>query len=254
MFADLDTIFEDGYKKVQNEYAKEQEGFIEIIAEARGMPAGWIESVQGVFIPNNDFMLEVFGNGILEYDCYRNGVCVWSNALVFPIRGVNGKVAGFGGFFPLEYVSEDSNANTYAYSSSTVFQKKRYLYFPAGDIMQAINDGYLCLVDGMFDAISLCNTGFHAAAMMGSSLSQEIVMQLRFVRHVILIADNDEAGFKLYEKLKKRISGLELLKHSGGKDADDEIKSEHSAEFIGKLKGFIKSLDSRDQIGIEMGV
>lgn len=238
----LDDVFKHGYARVREEFQEEQASFIKVIAEARRMPEKWIVDAGGVFIPNNDFMLEMFGDEILQYDCYRNGQCLWENALVFPIKGVNGAVAGLAGFFPFDYVEHEPGAVYYAYSSSSVFKKGSYLFFPKHDLKSAIENRYLIVVDGIFDAISLCGVGYYAAAMMGSSLTQEIAMQLRFVDHVILAADNDSAGYKLYDEMRKKLHNVTLLKHAKTKDVDESIKSENATEFLRDLNGLLLKL------------
>ena len=98
----LDGVFTEGYKKLVGELKDDQEKYLRVIAEAREMPVEWIEKADGIFIPNNDFMYFLFGQGILQFDCYRNGQCIWDNALIFPVRGADDRVAGFAGFFPFK--------------------------------------------------------------------------------------------------------------------------------------------------------
>ena len=68
----LDGIFTEGYKKLIGDLKDDQAKYLRVIAEARGMPVEWIEKAEGIFIPNNDFMYFLFGQGILQFDCYRN--------------------------------------------------------------------------------------------------------------------------------------------------------------------------------------
>lgn len=88
----LDGIFTEGYKKLIGDLKDDQAKYLRVIAEARGMPVEWIEKAEGIFIPNNDFMYFLFGQGILQFDCYRNGQCIWDNALIFPVRGADDRV------------------------------------------------------------------------------------------------------------------------------------------------------------------
>ena len=234
----FDDVYRAGYEKACSLFGQEQGRFLQAIADARGMPAEWLDGTGAVFIPNNDFMLEVFGAGILEFDTYRNGVCVWDNALVLPIRDVNGKAVAFAGFFPFDYVDSEST-NYYSYSSSSVFQKSRYLYFPKRNLGDAMEAGYLLLVDGVFDAISLAANGYEAASLMGSSPTVEILMMLRFVPNVILLADNDMAGSLLFKKLKRRLNNVYLFSQGKTKDADEVLKSGYAKWFCDNLDKFI---------------
>lgn len=246
----LHEIFEDGYAKAITKYGDEQDQFLSIVAEARNMPVEAIKKARGIFIPNDEFMMELFGPEICAYDCYHgdSGLCNWSNAVIFPIRNVNNKVTAFAGFFPFDYVDTEIEKNYYAYSSQKVFQKGRYLYFPIGNLEDAINDGYLIVVDGLFDSISLCNVGFHAASFMGSSLTPEILMQLRFVNQIIVPADNDSAGYSLYEKLKRKLPNVTLFRQGKTKDIDDLLKSDYADNAIAELQKIICRQTSKTSV------
>lgn len=237
----FDEVYSNGYSTIMSKYAIEQRNYIQAIAKLREMPVEWLQAAKGIFIPNNEFMLREFGPQIQEYDCYRDGVCVWWNALIFPVRDIDNRAAGLAGFFPFIYADENDDSNYYAYSSSSVFQKGRYLYFPTGNLIDAIEAGYLLLVDGIFDAISLAGNGYVAAALMGSKLTQEILMQLRFVPKVIIVSDNDQAGFALYEYARKYLKNVMQLKHRKTKDADEALKSEYAQDFKSSLDNAINS-------------
>ena len=231
----LTDIYQAAYDRVQNECGEEQKGFKQIIAEARCMPVEWLDDTNCMFIPNNDFMQEFFDSRISDYDCYRNGICIWNNALIFPIRDVVDSIVGFAGFFPFDYLDPEVN-NYYAYSSQSVFKKGNYLFFPRNNLKKALQDGYLFVTDGMFDAISLCAHGFNAAAMMGSTVTPVILMQLRLVKRVIVVADNDSAGYKLYDSLRRVLNNVTLFKQGFNKDIDGALKSEHRDEILKMLR------------------
>lgn len=235
----LNEVFNAGYERVQEKYLAEQLEYLRIVAEARNMPVEYIIAARGVFIPNDDFMYEVFGSEITQYDCYRDSLCVWNNAVIFPVRDVTNKVRGFAGFFPLDYLKKDEDVNYYAYSSQSVMEKGRFMYFPQGGISKAIDDGYLLIVDGLFDAISLCGNGYNAASLMGSNLTPEIIMQLRFIKKIIVPADNDNPGYLLYDKMKKRLSNVVLYQQGYTKDIDALLKTEHAADAKKALNSLI---------------
>lgn len=231
----LTDIYQTAYDRIQHEYGDEQKGFIQTIAEARGMPVEWLDDTNCIFIPNNDFMKEFFDSRIMDYDCYRNGVCIWNNALIFPVRDVVDSVVGFAGFFPFDYLDPEVN-NYYAYSSQSVFHKGNYLFFPKGNLKNALLDEYLFVTDGLFDSIALCAEGFNAAALMGSNVTPVILMQLRLVKKVIVVADNDSAGYKLFDNLHRVLTNVTLFKQGYTKDIDAALKSEHKEEVIVMLK------------------
>lgn len=84
------------------------------------------------------------------------------------------------------------------------------------------------VVESSFDAIRLDQVGFPAVATLGSMVSNiQIDLLKKYFNNVILIADNDEAGNamrqKLIEKLGSRISVIKLdSKYKDIGDMDDE--------------------------------
>ncbi len=243
MQGDFDLIVGDGLRRIRSEDNRVQRKFIDNVARARGMDSGVLWKTGAVFIPNDEYLAVYCGAAVREYgyDCYDDeGLCKWNNNLVVPITDVAGKVVAIGGFNPFIYLSSKESgcktANYYKYSNSSVYKKGRYLYSMPGIYEKSVKDGYAFLVDGLFDCITLTGLGFNALALLGSSVSPEIIVQLRFVRRVILIADNDNAGIKLYETLKKQLAGLELFKQNLAKDIDDALKCEERGKVINLLR------------------
>lgn len=92
--------------------------------------------------------------------------------------------------------------NYYRYSSKNIMQKGKYLYMLPGTFEKAYNDGYLCVTDGLFDTLHLEHFGYNAGALSGSSLTIEMLAQMRVIKKVIIMSDNDSAGLKLEERMK----------------------------------------------------
>jgi DNA primase len=86
-------------------------------------------------------------------------------------------------------------------------------------------------VESSFDAIRLDQVGFPAVATLGANVSvSQIRLLEKYFNNVVLIADNDEAGSimkdKLIEKLGSLVTVISLdkkYKDIGDMD-DDEIK------------------------------
>lgn len=228
----FNKIIQAGIKNVWELDCKEQSNFLSIIAEVREMDVNALEGLGAFFVPNDDYLALRFGEIVREweFDCYYEDKCKWTGCLVLPVWGIGG-IKALAGFNPFQYVKnrEQSNWSTpyYQYSSHHVFKKGRFVWAPPDKIEHAIVDGYVFIVDGLFDAISLNHAGFHAWALMDSSVTQERVTLMRFVKRVILIADNDSAGTKLYQQLSKRINQLELWKQDYSKDIDELLKSKY---------------------------
>lgn len=238
----LNDVFIQGYQKIQENEYDSQLQYLSIVAEARNIPVEFITKASGVFIPNNEFMLNNFGPEIQLYDCYRDGLCVWDNAVIFPIKNVNSEVVAFAGFYPFEYLDESTGKNYYGYSSKDVFTKGNFLFFPQNNLKKAIQDGYLMVVDGLFDAISLCGHGFNAASLMGSNVTPGIVMQLRLVSNVIVVADNDQVGYDLYKNIKKQIQHTTIFQQDKTKDIDELLKSDDASWGIQALNATVANI------------
>lgn len=241
MSSDFNRVVGSGLRRMREVDFEVQQKFVEGVAQARGMDAGVLWDAGAVFIPNDGYMLVHCGEEVRWCDCYDDeGLCKWNNNLVVPITDVAGKVVAIGGFNPFVYLaskeSGDKTVSYYKYSSSSVYRKGVYVYAMPGILERSCKEGYAFLVDGLFDCISLTGLGFNALALLGSFISPEILVQLRFVRRVILIADNDSAGIKLYETLRKQHRGLELFKQNLAKDIDDALKSEGREKVVSLLR------------------
>lgn len=238
----LDSLIKEGIRDIWETDGETQEKFLQVIADLRNISIDTLKGANAFFVPNDEYMARYCGQEIkeLNYDCYLNDeICRWSNWLVIPIFDINGCVAGLGGFNPFLYLkAKEENDWTiayYQYSSASLFKKGRYVYSPPGNYEKALEDGYIFVVDGLFDALSLWEAGFNACAMMDSAVTDEKVVLLRFVKRVILLADNDDAGVKLYRKLKQRVPGLELFKQGKTKDIDELLKTKFRDKTVKQL-------------------
>lgn len=239
----FDDLYRIGVNRVWNEEKIIQSEYLQIISSARSMSPLDYERLHAFFVPNNKYMLDKFGAEIADpkYGCYDlNGNCFWDNCLVFPIYNVADKVISLAGFNPFNYLEAketgDKTINYYLYNNSEIFQKHNYLFYTEGTYEKAFNDGYVFIVDGIFDALSLENAGFNAFAKMDSSLSGQVVMLLRFIKRVIVLSDNDSAGYGLFEKMKKHLPKIELIKQSYGKDIDEALKGDAHDKIIKSLQ------------------
>jgi DNA primase len=83
------------------------------------------------------------------------------------------------------------------------------------------------VVESSFDAIRLDQVGFSAVATLGANVSNtQIELLQRYFNNIIIIADNDEAGGnmrdRIIEKLKSRVSVIQLnIEYKDIGDMDD---------------------------------
>ncbi|KPF95415.1 DNA primase, partial [beta proteobacterium AAP121] len=186
------------------DYLKKR-GLTGVIAARFGLgyaPPGW-RTLAGVFANYDDPLLEEAGlvrlregddgggtpaaGGASEgsrYDWFRERV-------MFPIRGVDGKVIGFGG-----RVLDDSKPKYMNSPETPVFSKGRELY-GLFEARQALRDkGYALVVEGYMDVVALAQSGFaNAVATLGTACTPEHMQKLfRFTDSVVFSFDGDKAG------------------------------------------------------------
>lgn len=139
---------------------------------------------------------------------------------MIPIRNEDGKVIGFGGRelpLPRNLMTEDElkelerrqkNVAKYINSpSSVVFSKKKTLF--GIDVAKAHSEkeGYVILVEGYFDVISLYEAGVkNVVASMGTAVTLEQLLMganLTKSRTIVMMLDNDDAGKAAALRAKK---------------------------------------------------
>ena len=119
-----------------------------------------------------------------RYDWFRDRI-------MFPIRGVDGKVIGFGG-----RVLDDSKPKYINSPETPLFSKGRELY-GLFEARQALRDkAYALVVEGYMDVVALAQSGFaNAVATLGTACTAEHVQKLfRFTDSVVFSFDGDAAG------------------------------------------------------------
>lgn len=228
----VSTVWSELYNNVMSQDRESQLNFLSLIGEKiRSIPVEYFLKEQALFIPNDSYV-QVYGGSESysnENGFYYNGISIWSDYLIFPIRNINNNAMGIGGFCARLYLqakeTNDYSVSYYNYSTKSIFRKGDYLFWGVDGFEKAYNAGYVILVDGLFDAIQLRRYGYHAAALMGSSLTEVVVAQLRFFKKVIIISDNDKAGLKLEDKLKHRLHNCVYLRQGFDKDIDGAFKS-----------------------------
>jgi DNA primase len=160
-------------------------------------PPGW-RTLAGVFPRYDDPVLEEAGlvrlrdpenadedaEGQSRYDWFRDRV-------MFPIRGIDGAVIGFGG-----RVLDDSKPKYMNSPETPVFSKGRELY-GLFEARQALREkGHALVVEGYMDVVALAQNGFaNAVATLGTACTPEHVQKLfRFTDKVVFSFDGDAAG------------------------------------------------------------
>jgi DNA primase len=161
-------------------------------------PPGW-KTLAGVFPSYDDPLLEEAGlvrrreaDGEPADEATDRGRYDWfRHRVMFPIRGSDGQVIGFGG-----RVLDDSKPKYMNSPETAVFSKGRELY-GLFEARQALRDqGFVLVVEGYMDVVALAQWGFgNAVATLGTACTAEHVQKLfRHTDHVVFSFDGDAAG------------------------------------------------------------
>ncbi len=168
-------------------------------------------------------------NRVSYYDNFRNRV-------MFPIIDLRGNVIAFGG-----RVMDDSKPKYINTSDTLVYKKSNGVF--ALNLAKNANDNRLILVEGYMDVIALHQAGFtNAIACLGTAFTNEQANLLsRYAEEIIICYDNDGAGRTATARalgvLNKTGLKLRVVQMTGGKDADEIIRTHGKERFADLLKG-----------------
>lgn len=255
-------LLEDGIKRIYKECLEEQTHFINTICrDVRNNDLQILFDLKAFYVPNSDFMVEYFSPAIMSpsFDCYDYlGNCKWNYHLVVPIRDVSGNVVGFTGYNPyvdiynkqkklsrenndlskLEELnaqfSEIAKMPRYQESSSALLDKSKYFICPLG-FDKALEDGYLIVVDGFFDCLSLAQDGYNSISILGSNVTEYIRFCLSLVKVIYVAYDNDSAGKTLFKRIQSIHPRVFSITQSKCKDID-EFRKTYPNEFREGMK------------------
>lgn len=171
------------------------------------------------------------------YDTFRN-------RLMFPVIDVRGNVIGFSG-----RILGDGEPKYLNSKETAVFSKGSNLF--GLNLAKKSKAGYVILVEGNVDVVSLHQAGFDSAvASLGTSLTDEQARLIsRYASEVILAYDSDSAGLKasgkaisIFEKLDVKVK---VLRWRDAKDPDEFIKLKGAAAFRNLIEKAENQLDYR---------
>lgn len=231
MFRDL----EDRFKRILDEDWQSQEQFLDALKHIRYADVEYLRKIGCFFVPNQDYLEYYIGPRCYnpEYDLYNyNGECKWLGHYVFPIRGAQDDLVALVGFNPLSKKIMEDNINSglpndappkYIVSNKNVFDRSGYLFIPNG-YRKMIEDNYVIVVDGVFDAVTPASMGFNTACMLGSDVNDKMLFILSMVDRIYVARDNDDAGLRLYNSIKRFIPRAMPLTQSKSKDLDGYIR------------------------------
>ncbi len=222
----------------------------------RDIPDQWIELLELGFAPDSweGLANHLRKEGIVQRDAVAAGLVrprggggfydYFRSRVMIPIRNLNGNVVAFGGRILGEGDPKYLNS-----PESSVFRKRDLLYGldTAREGIKA--EGYVVLVEGYFDQISLRVRGLaNVVAPLGTGLGREQVKLLkRFTSAVIVVFDADEAGLRAVKRSIPLFlsEGLEpnclvLQEH---KDPDEAVRAQGIDTFRNSLNTAVPMVD-----------
>lgn len=163
------------------------------------------------------------------YDRFRNRI-------MFPIIDVRGNVIGFGG-----RVLDNATPKYLNTSETIIFNKRKNLF--GLNFAKKSKQGYIILVEGNIDVITLHQYGFDCAvASLGTSLTEDHANLLsRYTEQVVLTYDSDEAGQRAAKRaipmLEKVGIKVKVLQMKDAKDPDEFLHKFGPEKFKLLLEG-----------------
>ena len=181
---------------------------------------------------NNELLIQNEGTKDITYSPLSN------HNLIIPYKDVYGKIIALVGRNLLEE-DERKEAGISKYKN-TSFKKSKHLFALYEAKHAIIENGFVYLVEGQFDAIKAHEAGICNVVAIGSSnLSfDQFALLLRYTNNIKLLLDNDEAGLsgrkKIMEKFGKYANIENMFIPNGFKDVDElisNLKIEDSKSF-----------------------
>jgi DNA primase len=237
----------------------------------RGMSDATLETFEVGFAPDSwdATMNHLLERGFQERDLVDAGIVTerdtgglfdrFRNRVMFPIRDVRGRMAGFGA-----RVLDPEAVPKYLNSPQTsIFDKGRLLYGLDKSRQEIRKLDQAVIVEGYMDVIGLHQAGFgNAVSPMGTALTESQLRLLkRYSRRIVLALDADTAGSQATlrgldiarETLDREVDPVfnarGLIRHEGRLDADlrivtlpegldpDEVVIENPEDWTNLLEG-----------------
>jgi len=243
IYPDLAGIF----RKVLAEDIKSQKHYVGIVMrDVRGIDYESVVPFEVIFIPNNEYLTHFAGNDIKNpmYGLYDpDGECRYVGDILIPLKLISGVCCGWVAFDPIVKAraeqTKDFSESYYELPPSSIMKKGKVLFVRPEVYKKSLNDEYICLIDGVFDNISLDYHGFNSGSFLGSEVNSDNMFLLMFIKNLIVIPDNDEAGLKFVKSIRKFRPDARVCNQFWCKDADDVLKSDHCKEFCDTLNDCI---------------
>lgn len=213
------------YKKTTTEltrlYEMFKERFNDTYVEELCMCRGYIGEEQKSLIEEMElgycdiFDIEELGDMRRELGLVsENDIFLLSNRFIIPVEDIGGNIVSLIGYYPdkKKYITTPSPF----FSKECMFFNFRQAY----ELSWACYDGFVILVEGLFDCLSLRSIGLPAIATMGADVSSIKGELLKLFKKVLAIPDDDVTGRRALNRYSRHgwnvPSNTTMLKFIGG--------------------------------------
>jgi DNA primase len=200
-------------------------------------PDGWTglcDCLRGKGIPESAILqcgLAIRKDGGSAYDRFRNRV-------MFPLRDLSGRIIAFAG----RGMDDDVQPKYLNSPETALYQKSRVLYGLHNARAGVRELGFLIIVEGYMDCLTLYQAGIrNAAAVSGTAFTADHAQIIkRFAKRVTLVFDGDRAGQAAAQRALPVLAPSNLqtsvLTLPEGDDPDSFVKREGPAAFNALIK------------------
>ncbi len=241
----VDAVYEDD--------TKSQCYYLSMIESHRHIPVDYLMRRGALFIPNNEYIRHYLGSDANTYGAglYDGDYCQWALFMLLPITDLVGDVVGLVGWDAQNKNKELTEGQLglpmYKVSSKLVFPREKYFLTDVDLLKRQFDKRAIFIVDGVFDSVALNYRGIPAISLLGSMVSKEVLYFLRWYKHVYTIQDNDEAGTKLYLRLKKALPRVCRVFQNRTKDIEELLRGDGEDGPVTKqLKAIVEEGPSYD--------
>lgn len=227
--------FNDAYsmlvsKAYEDDY-NSQAYYLSVVEEHRHIPVSYLMERGCLFVPNNDYIRHYLGNEADQFglEFYNGDRCLWTLYVLLPVTDLVGDVVGLVGWDALHKFQEsegETGLSMYKVSSKNVFRRERFFLTDTPLLKRTFDTRTVFITDGVFDSVALNYRGIPAIALLGSTFSPEVLYFLRWYDRIFVCADNDAAGVKLYNSLRKACRGVHRVTQGVSKDIEELLRSD----------------------------
>lgn len=241
-FTDMKFIAESVWKNDSEFQTDILEGFVKRIRgfsdDLSGLAMQDLIEDKMFYVPYDTYLVEKVGPQVKEskYGLFRGEFCVLNSRLAIPLRAMDDSVLGFIGYTNQnDFHQDEASFIKYLYPNKNLFTKSNYLYITREEYLRALREGYVCIVDGIFDKRRLQSLGINACSLCGSVLTKNQMNYLQMIKHKIVIADNDEAGRKMANYCLYYLDNCVEIRQPDTNDIDDYLKRLENIEKVKEI-------------------